>query len=353
VKATVKVGTDPVALAVNPVTNVVYSANANSNGVSVIDGDNDSVKATVAVGIDPVAVAVNPATNTVYVANEGSASLTVINGANNKVTGTVPVGATPVSVAANPITNTVYVASQGTGSVSVINGATNTIITMLATGTAPSAVEVDQVNNKIYVTDSGSANVTVIDGATNTVEAAAAAGTNPTALAVNLATDSVYVVNNGSDNATVLTPNAITAIPLATAVQGVDDSETVIDAAIFATTNRNPSFTGTANSLSTPVVPAPQSLYYQLDTVQGTWLVATASSAAGTNPATFSFKLSGVTPGVHIVYAFSDYGNGAAPQSNLGSGNPSELGNVTAYVFAELEPASRRCHPHRWGRFRW
>jgi hypothetical protein len=54
---------------------------------------------------------------------------------------------------------------------------------------------------------------------------------------------------------------------------------------------------------------------------------------------------------VHIVYTFSDYGNGAAPQSNLGSGTPSELGNVTAYVFAEVEPLSRRCHPRSWGWF--
>jgi hypothetical protein len=88
--------------------------------------------------------------------------------------------------------------------------------------------------------------------------------------------------------------------------------------------------------------------------VQGTWQSAIGHRALqGLIPPSFCFKLSGVTPGVHIVYAFSDYGNGAAPQSNLGTGNPSELGNVAAYVFAELEPASRRCHPHRWGRFHW
>ncbi|MGA8101451.1 MAG: YncE family protein, partial [Candidatus Acidiferrales bacterium] len=349
---TVTVGSDPVAIAVNPVTNRVYSANANSNGVSVLNGATDAVTATVGTGTDPVALAVNPATNTIYVANQGSASLTVINGATSTVAATVAVGSTPVSVAANPITNTVYVASQGSGgNVAVINGATNTVTATLATGTTPSAVEVDPVNNKIYVTNSGSANVTVIDGATNTIETPAAAGTNPTALAVNLATDNVYVANNGSNNATVLTPNAINAIPLTTAVQGVDDSQTASDAAIFATANSNPSFTATASSSSLPVAPPAQSLYYQLDTVQGAWQVATASSAAGASPASFCFKLSGVSPGVHILYAVSDYGNGAAPQSNLGVGTPSELGNVTAYVFAELEPESRRCHPHKWGWF--
>ena len=163
----------------------------------------------------------------------------------------------------------------------------------------------------------------------------------------------MYVANNGSNNATVLSPNAVNAIPLTTTVHGVNDSETVTDSAIFATTNQHPSFTASTSSASIPVAPTPQSLYYQLDTVQGEWSRASASGAAGANPASFCFRLGGVTPGVHIVYTVSDYGNGAAPQSNSGTGTPSELGNVTAYVFAELEPASRRCRPRKWAWFRW
>lgn len=193
----------------------------------------------------------------------------------------------------------------------------------------------------------------MIDGATNTVEAPAAAGTNPTALAVNLATDNLYVANNSSNNATVLTPNVINAIPITAVVQGVVDSETVADLAIFATTNPNPSFTAAATSSFLPVTPPPQSLYYQVDTVQGAWQAATETSAAASNPASFTFQLSAVSPGVHIVYSYSAYGDQGAPESDVGSGGPSELGNVTAYVFAEVEPLSRRCHPHKWGRFHW
>jgi len=42
--------------------------------VSVINGATDKVIATVRVGYDPLSVAVNPSTNTVYVANLGHMS---------------------------------------------------------------------------------------------------------------------------------------------------------------------------------------------------------------------------------------------------------------------------------------
>ena len=46
--------------------------NGGSNSVSVVDGANNTVKATVTVGTDPVAIAVNPVTNRVYSANASS-----------------------------------------------------------------------------------------------------------------------------------------------------------------------------------------------------------------------------------------------------------------------------------------
>ncbi len=64
----VATGSGPIAVAVNPVTNKIYVANADSNDVTVIDGTHNLTK-TVAAGSIPEAVAVNPATNKIYVAN--------------------------------------------------------------------------------------------------------------------------------------------------------------------------------------------------------------------------------------------------------------------------------------------
>jgi YVTN family beta-propeller protein len=339
VRGAAAVGADPVAIAVNPANHLAYSANAGDGSVSVINGVTGTATATVGAGTDPVAVAVNPTTNTVYVANQGSSNVTIINGATLSAAATVAVGSSPVSVAVNPLTNIVYVANQGSSTLSVINGATNTVTATLATGTNPTGVAVDPVNNKVYITNGGSANITVIDGSTNTIEAPATAGTDPVALVVNPATDNVYVANNGSSNATVLTPIPISAVPLTSVVQGVADSQTVSGTAVFATTNPNPSFTTTVTSSYSPISPPPTVMYYQLDTVQGPWQAATMTTVAGANPASFSFQISGVSLGTHIVFAYAAYGAEGTPDSAQEiTGNSPEIGNVSAYVFAEVSP---------------
>src|SRR5215472_136069 len=83
VTATVPVGMNPVAVAVNTVTNRIYVANcvpssnpSGTNGtVTVIDGGTNTTS-TVPAGMCPIAVAVNPVTNKIYVANFGHISLT-------------------------------------------------------------------------------------------------------------------------------------------------------------------------------------------------------------------------------------------------------------------------------------
>src|SRR5256884_530428 len=93
VTATVAAGAASRAVALNPVTNKIYVANANSNNVTVIDGATNTTT-TVSAGTNPAAVAVNPVTNKIYVANQGSANVTVIDEATNTTT-TVNAGAGP------------------------------------------------------------------------------------------------------------------------------------------------------------------------------------------------------------------------------------------------------------------
>src|SRR5713101_1730527 len=73
--ATIPAGANPLAAAVNPVTNKIYVANKNSNNVTVIDGANPTKTPPpppVPAGTNPAGVAVNPVTNKIYVANQGS-----------------------------------------------------------------------------------------------------------------------------------------------------------------------------------------------------------------------------------------------------------------------------------------
>ena len=131
----IPVGSNPSGVAVNPTTNRIYTANWNAYGhsgdVSVIDGgtnteiDTDGNPANgitrIAVGHAPRGVAVNPTANRVYTANAGSSTVSVIDSGTNTVVATVPVDAAyPVGVAVNSTTNGIYTANQSSASVSVI-----------------------------------------------------------------------------------------------------------------------------------------------------------------------------------------------------------------------------------------
>jgi DNA-binding beta-propeller fold protein YncE len=212
VVATVTVGVGIEHVAVNPMTNKIYTANI------VIDGTTDSTTTVTdpnAISNGPVAV--NPVTNKIYIANRGNAqsggsnpgSVTVIDGATNSTTTvTDPNAISPVDVAVNPMTNKIYVANFLSSNVTVIDGGTNSTTTITdsnATGLAVYAVAVNQVTNKIYAlnnnTDrlgSNPGSVTVIDGATNsTTTVTDPNAISPFAVAVNPATNKIYVANEG------------------------------------------------------------------------------------------------------------------------------------------------------------
>jgi len=218
VTATLSAGTAPQAIAVNPVTNKIYVANAGSNTVTVIDGATN-IRATVNVGTSPQAIAVNPATNKVYVANHGSSNVTVINGADNS-TASVSVGNGPQAIAVNTVTNEIYVANQTSNTVSVISGFDNSTLPPVSTGAGPTAIAVNASSNKIYVANAGDNNVTVIDAVDDlNTTTTVAAGTQPFAIAVNQVTNKIYVANRGSNNVTVIngTNNSPSTVTDATA----------------------------------------------------------------------------------------------------------------------------------------
>ncbi len=87
----------PAAIAVNPITHAVYSANNADNNLTLIDGASYA-PSTVSVGGEPGAIAMDPVRNAAYVANFASHSVTVIDGASD-ATSTVATGAGPKAIA--------------------------------------------------------------------------------------------------------------------------------------------------------------------------------------------------------------------------------------------------------------
>jgi len=233
---TLQVGGGPQAVAVDPSTNTVYTANFNDNTVSVTDvaSCNADVSTgcrrqlpTAQAGSTPQGMAVVTATHSLYVADAGSNTVSVINtaGCNASTTAgcdsvaTIHVGSNPTGVAIDLATHSLYVTDAGGRTVSVIDtsacnaevqsgcGRTPAEVTV---GTQPFGIALDQTTDTVYVTDLGindlGDTVSVIDGATcnggvqsgcgqKTPEVTVASG--PFGIAVNPTTDTVYVANTG------------------------------------------------------------------------------------------------------------------------------------------------------------
>jgi YVTN family beta-propeller protein len=77
--ARIPVGTKPQDITWSPDGRFAYTANVESNSVSVINADTMTVTATIPTGASPTSVAVTPDGRTGYVSNLRDGTLTLLN----------------------------------------------------------------------------------------------------------------------------------------------------------------------------------------------------------------------------------------------------------------------------------
>jgi YVTN family beta-propeller protein len=243
---TVAVGSIPVGVVVDPITQSVFVLNQEDSTVSVIDGaicnavftsGCDQRPPDLATGYFPGYLDVDLATDTVYVSNQAENTVSALDGGTCTLTRqsgcrhavpTTTVGTAPQGIAVNQATNTVYVANRSDNDLSVINGAQCNASQpsgcrrgwpTVATGPAPQAVAVDLRTDTIYTANSNPGNnfsgttVSVIDGATcnasvtsgcDRAPATVTVGNGPNALAINQSTDTIYVANINDNTVSVI-----------------------------------------------------------------------------------------------------------------------------------------------------
>jgi YVTN family beta-propeller protein len=222
------VGAMPAQAAFDPTNQQVYVANEGSNSVSVIDANTDAV-VTLSNAINPLfgfsfpfAVAVNPVTNLIYVTNLDTTfgTVTVIDGATNRPLAVVTVGIVPQGIAVDTTTGLVYVANGG-GTVSVLTGGANPQVLTITSASfaAPDGVAINSRTHQVFVTNSGGATVSLIDEMSNTVTATIPVGPRPFSIALNASTNVLYVLNAGDSSLSVL--HADTFSPIATVALAV------------------------------------------------------------------------------------------------------------------------------------
>jgi hypothetical protein len=199
VTASIPTSVGPFAIAVNPVTNMVYVVGNTNNVVTVINGSTNQ-KTTVNVGVDPESIDIDTSTNKIFVADRAGSSVTEIDGATNATT-TIALHGTPASLAVDSVTHKVWVpidtfnGSYSYGAVELIDEATGSV-TDIDKGLLPAPLEItiNQTNNTIYVADlvRYAITTTVIDGTDNSFENQSDA-TGP--IAIDTVTNKVFVGN--------------------------------------------------------------------------------------------------------------------------------------------------------------
>ncbi|HEX4332092.1 MAG TPA: FG-GAP-like repeat-containing protein [Usitatibacter sp.] len=320
-------GTDsfqPNELSLDPLRNIVYVSHYATGSVAAIPGDSTEDQPhppTINVWTKPMALVVNPVTNLIYVINNDSRGpINILDGANfqpNTGTSLAPAGHAVGArvIAVNTVTNKIYAAFDN--EIIKIDGATNAL-TFIPVGSTPGsgaqAIAINTFTNKVYASlDDGS--VAVIDGDSNAVTTLAGPAGPPLYIGVNPITNKVYAV--GADVYVINGAEGISSVPM--------PLTTSISTLAGDTSGPNASFTFTASSTFSPTATAVRTVYYQLDSTLGAW---TAANGAGP----FTATTSALPAGPHTIHAFAADSQESPTIMNETSASPL-IGTIASYSF--------------------
>jgi YVTN family beta-propeller protein len=127
VTATVGVGTQPAAAAINPATGAVAIADTASDSISVFNLNNCNSSScpvtSIPVGKQPTGLTIDSLRNLAIVVNQGDNTLSLVDlsGTNPTQTLDLPPSYVPVSVGENPLTQHALVANKETNTVTVVD----------------------------------------------------------------------------------------------------------------------------------------------------------------------------------------------------------------------------------------
>jgi YVTN family beta-propeller protein len=200
-------------------TSLAYVTNDFGSYVSVVDTSTNTIIGTVRVGFNPIGVAVTPSGAFAYVANNGSSSVSVIDTSTNTVVATVPVSGSPIGVTITPNGAFAYVATNGSSSVSVIDTSTRTVVATVAGVIDPVRVVITPDGAFAYVTNSLVGTVTVINTSSNVVVGTIPIGDGPggapdnaTGIAITPSGRFAYVANYANSSVAVVDTSSNTVI---------------------------------------------------------------------------------------------------------------------------------------------
>ncbi len=191
----VQVGGTLAALAVSPVTGLVYAADQASGMVVVLDPDAARVVAALAVGGEPSDVAVD--TERIYVANPAGGTVLAFDSQTHRFLSAVSAGAGASALAIDPQANLVYAVSGKTGTFAVLDSislAQQDLLPAPKPGLA--GIALDRGRRRAYCTSPNTNSVEICDLDAGAFTASVPVGASPTGIDVHELSGSVFVANS-------------------------------------------------------------------------------------------------------------------------------------------------------------
>ncbi|WP_307834664.1 YncE family protein [Paractinoplanes lichenicola] len=139
-----------------------FTANHESNAVSVIDMRTNAVIGNIPVSRAPHSIAVSPDGRMALVAGYEADTADLIDTVTLKRTGPFKVGRDPQSVAFSTDSRYGYVVNEFDGTVSVLNGRTGTVVSTIKVGKSPRTVGVSPDGRLAYVSNGGDNTISVL-----------------------------------------------------------------------------------------------------------------------------------------------------------------------------------------------
>lgn len=162
VSGVIAVGIRPVAIAFNPVNELLYVANLADDSISVIDTITEQVILTLPSGNQPFAIVVNPLNGDVFIACRLSNSITVYS-QHNIYTTTINGLNNPISLFWHPVLQKIYVTLESENQIACIDPESYAIMAPIAIGHRHRAMAYHPGNGFLYIASKDDGTITILD----------------------------------------------------------------------------------------------------------------------------------------------------------------------------------------------
>jgi DNA-binding beta-propeller fold protein YncE len=330
--ASIRDGHDHTLLAINPVTNKVYAAMSNGDGITVIDGFTNQFDKNILLANGGIisSMAINPLTNTIYVANSVTNKVAGINETTGAIT-QIAVNSSLISLMVNPANNTIYAANYISNyfpaySISVINGYSNSV-TNVRVGENPTNIILNPLTNTVYCLCNGDSSMWIIDPISLRTKSIKVIN-DVQVFGINPATSTLYIMSKYFLN--ILQSNTFTNTKVTAYLDTTGKS-------IVATSRPVLNGTATNSSLSKP-----QSIIEKIMEGNGfipaSWSAGTIIGNASTSSVSWNWNwgTDSLLPGLNYL-SCAAFESNSGTTNNYGTGTPFS-GNVTVYPILYYRP---------------